>query len=356
MVVAVNGADPSARLAESPLATLRQEIDSRLAALSGQSALLERELLESTAQRANANQLQRLNDETRERLLGAVDRVPLPQLVRSFHDGLALRSDRAALEERVVSLRQQLNRLASERSLLQSVLGALGRDSASDVEIDVRSAQLSQAARRIYRIVDDEHEAMAHEILDGPMQRLSDAAMDAEVAGRALSWDAASAVESVARCRTATVEAATGLQQRLERLAPIDAHQSLPQAIRQLLTERAIGERTRFHVMGPQRRLDPFQELVVFRVVEAALDNAVRHGQAEHIEVVLSYHRDRVSALVKDDGEGFDVVATEARMGRTRGLGLIQMHERAQLAGGRLDVRSQVGAGTEVRLAIPATR
>ena len=50
-----------------------------------------------------------------------------------------------------------------------------------------------------------------------------------------------------------------------------------------------------------------------------------------------------------DHGEGFDVGATEARLGRTRSLGLISMRERAENVGGTLEIRSALGAGTEVR-------
>ncbi|MBV8194335.1 MAG: hypothetical protein JOY80_02275 [Candidatus Dormibacteraeota bacterium] len=197
---------------------------------------------------------------------------------------------------------------------------------------------------------------MAHQILDGPMQRLSDAAMDAEIAGHVLSWDVATAQESVARCRVATAAAASGLRQRLERLWPIDAEQSLTEAVRQLLDDPTLRGLAHLRLIGAERRLEPDLELTAFRIVEAALDNAARHSHAEHIDVVISHHRDRVVVVVKDDGDGFDIVATEARLGRTRGLGIIQMHERATLAGGRLDIRSQIGAGTEVRLTLPAQR
>ena len=66
--------------------------------------------------------------------------------------------------------------------------------------------------------------------------------------------------------------------------------------------------------------------------------------------------RAMVVAVVKDDGDGFDVGATDARLGRTDGLGMIQMRERAALVGGRVQVRSGLGLGTEVRVTIPDSR
>jgi len=109
-------------------------------------------------------------------------------------------------------------------------------------------------------------------------------------------------------------------------------------------------------VVGVERRLDPLLELAAYRIVEAALDNALRHGKAARVDVVVAFHADRLGVLVTDNGEGFDVVGTEARLGRTRGLGLIQMYERAALAGGRVEVRSVTGEGTEVRASLPVSR
>ena len=77
--------------------------------------------------------------------------------------------------------------------------------------------------------------------------------------------------------------------------------------------------------------------------------NAVTHGRASVVEVVLLFQPQRVAVVVRDDGEGFDVSATEARLGRNRGLGLISMRQRAQIEGGHLEVRSVIGEGTEVK-------
>ena len=58
--------------------------------------------------------------------------------------------------------------------------------------------------------------------------------------------------------------------------------------------------------------------------------------------------------MVLDDGEGFDVAATEARLGRSSGLGLVTMRQRAEIEDGQLEVRSVVGEGTEVRATFSA--
>lgn len=84
-------------------------------------------------------------------------------------------------------------------------------------------------------------------------------------------------------------------------------------------------------------------QLAAYRFVQEALANAARHAGARHVRVEVCHGR----VVVQDDGRGFEPEE------RTAGLGLRGMRERAQLAGGRLRVRSAPGAGTTVELALP---
>ena len=338
----------------TPLASLRHLLDSRIAEIAAQTAKAERELATTLRARERLYAAIRQSAATVAAFLSGGHRGEIAEMVRALHDGLALHSDRAELEERIVSLRGRVEFLTGERRLLEDVEQAVGGRSASSGPVDQRGARLSVAARNMFHLAADEHESVASDILDGALQRLSDAAMDAELAGRVLAWDRATAGESLRRARIATAEAASALEERLVRLAPVDGEHPLPEAIRSLLHRSPVAPHAHVVVFGKVRRLSHEADLAAYRVVEAALDNASRHGRALHVEVVLSYSRDRVSVVIKDDGEGFDVVATEARLGRARGLGLIEMYERARIAGGRLEVRSQTGAGTEVHLTLPA--
>ena len=106
---------------------------------------------------------------------------------------------------------------------------------------------------------------------------------------------------------------------------------------------------SRFHLVGEERRLPGNYEAVLFRIVQEALTNVRKHANAHGVEVTLTLQPHRAVAVIKDDGDGFDVAATEARQGRTRNLGLISMRERADLEKGGLEIRSQIGKGTEIR-------
>lgn len=95
-------------------------------------------------------------------------------------------------------------------------------------------------------------------------------------------------------------------------------------------------------------RLAPELETVVYRVVQEALTNVVRHAGATSASVVVARDAGRVRAVVEDDGHGFDV-----RAAHRPSLGLGGMAERAELVGGSVTIDSADGRGTTVRLEVP---
>lgn len=97
--------------------------------------------------------------------------------------------------------------------------------------------------------------------------------------------------------------------------------------------------------------LSPEAELALYRIVQEALSNVVRHAEATHASVRLARQAGVVTATVEDDGRGFDVAAVMA--GERRGLGLFGMQERAAYLGGRVEVESRPGHGTRVRAEVP---
>ena len=89
-------------------------------------------------------------------------------------------------------------------------------------------------------------------------------------------------------------------------------------------------------------------ETVVYRVVQEALTNVVRHAQASRAGVSLAVADGCLRAVVTDDGVGFEPAAP-----RHRSLGLLGMGERTSLVGGRVEIASKPGSGTTVTLEVP---
>lgn len=118
--------------------------------------------------------------------------------------------------------------------------------------------------------------------------------------------------------------------------------------------EQRSGIAATADVVGPVRRLDPPVELALFRIAQEALRNVERHAAATTASITVSLGASTVDLEVRDDGVGFEVpddLRTLARAGR---LGTIGMQERAELVGGRLEVRSAPGEGTTVQVSVPS--
>ena len=96
----------------------------------------------------------------------------------------------------------------------------------------------------------------------------------------------------------------------------------------------------------------PDVSLCLFRVLQEALHNAVRHSRVRHFDVHLRGTGDAVHLTVRDEGVGFDVEAAS----RGLGLGLTSMKERLKLVGGELFIESQSTRGTTVLARAPVRR
>ncbi len=97
--------------------------------------------------------------------------------------------------------------------------------------------------------------------------------------------------------------------------------------------------------------LSPQAELVLYRIVQEALSNVVRHAGARSVRVRIARRESAVFAEVHDDGRGF---AVDDELARTdHGLGVFGMQERAAYVGGSVHVRSRPGAGTTIRVRMP---
>jgi two-component system sensor histidine kinase UhpB len=92
---------------------------------------------------------------------------------------------------------------------------------------------------------------------------------------------------------------------------------------------------------------------VIFYIIEEAIGNARKHAKAENIWVRLGIQNNTFVAEVEDDGTGFDVDAVQLRYDERTSLGMINMHERAELVGGTLTIASAPGEGTHITLTMP---
>jgi len=121
---------------------------------------------------------------------------------------------------------------------------------------------------------------------------------------------------------------------------------------------RQSGIEIALHVRPEAERLPAAVESAVYRVVQEALTNVAKHGEAKRVGVVVERRDGQVHAIVEDDGKGFDQTSVPARRpkGKSKvvpGLGLLGIRERVELLGGTLEIESTPRRGTTLFARIP---
>jgi signal transduction histidine kinase len=88
----------------------------------------------------------------------------------------------------------------------------------------------------------------------------------------------------------------------------------------------------------------------MFRILQEALNNAVKHSQCDRIQVELSQDSGEITLEIRDNGRGIPSPPMKSELDGQPGMGLASMRERAELSGGRLEIESRPGEGTRVRV------
>ncbi|HEY7724750.1 MAG TPA: ATP-binding protein [Anaeromyxobacteraceae bacterium] len=208
------------------------------------------------------------------------------------------------------------------------------------------------ALRRLNETLEAEIQRIAHgvhdeagQLLEAVRLALTDVARDAGPPLRGRIRDAGRMLD----------QAEEGLRRISHELRPLILDDlGLEPALRLLAS--GVSGRSRMAVTvrsSLAERPRPNVETALYRIVQEALANAVRHAQARRVEIRLSRAARGLQCLIRDDGVGFDARAVLS--GKLRhGLGLVGIRERLDALGGTLQVRSRPGRGTQLVARIPA--
>ena len=108
-----------------------------------------------------------------------------------------------------------------------------------------------------------------------------------------------------------------------------------------------------FEIVGEERSLFREANLAIYRIAQAAVSNAVRHGQTDFIEIQLAFQEKGILLTVEDNGTGFTPPERPSDLALQGHFGLIGMYERAIRLGGHLSIRSEPGQGTKIATFLP---
>jgi signal transduction histidine kinase len=220
---------------------------------------------------------------------------------------------------------------------------------AAHAAIAITNARLYEQSRELSVVA--ERNRLALDLHDAVSQKLFALVLAAEAAGTLLERDAAAAGVQVRKLRGLAQEALEELRSLVFELRPPDLEKDgLCGALRKHVEVlRRLQQREIELELDDDLPPEPTRDREVLRIAQEALQNALRHADAEHVTVRLSDGAGRLVLEVRDDGAGFDPAAPGLR---SRRLGLTSMEERARAIGGELEIDSAPGEGATVRLVV----
>jgi two-component system sensor histidine kinase UhpB len=114
-----------------------------------------------------------------------------------------------------------------------------------------------------------------------------------------------------------------------------------------------VGIMVEINANGEIEPLPPALNSTLFRITQEAINNIIRHSQAERVEINLSRRGEDILLEVNDDGQGFDLTSVREEALQLQHLGLLGMQERAKLVGGNTELSSVPGGGTQILIRVP---
>jgi signal transduction histidine kinase len=212
--------------------------------------------------------------------------------------------------------------------------------------------RLQSLSRRLVEVQEAERHYVARELHDEVGQAVTSLKFSLGQLGAETDPDQHAA--RIAELKHMTDEVLESLHRLAMNLRPASLdHLGLVSALNQYV--RAIGDRygliAQFKAVDMAERMPPTVETALYRIVQEALTNVVRHAHATRVDVLLERRGDQVIVVIEDNGLGFE--ASAAHTAQSGHLGLVGMQERAEMLGGSLVIESTAGAGTTVAVEVP---
>ncbi|NRF67118.1 sensor histidine kinase [Aquincola sp. S2] len=254
----------------------------------------------------------------------------------------------ASLIALVLFLRQTAALARQQREAQQLVQSANDR---LQFDVTQRTAQLTDLTQHLQTAREDERNRLARELHDELGSLLTSARLDAARIKSRLAGSAPDAQERLAHL-VETLNSIGAMKARIiENLRPSALTLlGLATALQILCREFTEVSDIEVHCAIEPIRLRPNAELVVYRLVQEAVNNITKYAQARNVWIKLALNQDEVQASVRDDGIGFDPhTATRAA------YGLVGMRFRVEAEGGTLAIESSPGQGALILMSLPVS-
>ncbi len=245
-------------------------------------------------------------------------------------------------------------------NLITHVGAALGYLTGDLLEISTQLEDMQQRqllGLKIIKAQEDERQRVARDIHDGPAQLMSNVVLKAEICERMIDVDLEKAREELQNLKKIVRESLHDVRKIIYNLRPmsLDDLGLVPTLQRYIMTfQEDSGISVSFRTKGSSDEIKPVISLTVFRIVQEAINNIIKHAGAKSVSISLEFLEKNLKLYIYDDGAGFDTEKLKVRTDdMSGGFGLFSMKERVELLGGVFNISSEPGRGTRLNIAIP---
>jgi len=268
-----------------------------------------------------------------------------------------LRNRRDELERRLVGLQDMIERSEHLVGQISVVLNYLNQDlrQMGDVLEDARQKQ--EFGLRIIEAQEEERKRLSREIHDGPAQLLANVLMRSDLIDRIFrERGSEEGFKEIRSFREMVRGALYEVRRIIYDLRPmaLDDLGLIPTLRKYLATVEEYDGNTKivFHSHGTEEERLPAQfEVALFRLVQEAVTNALKHAEASQIDVKVEVLTDKINLVIRDNGKGF--LVNQVRAEKKNSFGLMGMKERVELLDGKIVINSMPGQGTVIVIQVP---
>ncbi|ANX13707.1 histidine kinase [Fictibacillus arsenicus] len=264
-----------------------------------------------------------------------------------------LREKRDELERRILALNETVQKAESLAGQISVVLNYLNGDLRKINELVQDAKQKQEFGLQIIEAQEEERKRVSREIHDGPAQLMANVLIRSELLEKIYTEKGTDAARAeIKDLRVMVRDSLKEVRRIIYDLRPmaLDDLGLVPTLDKYL---RNVKERSRktveLHALGQSRRFPTKMEIAIFRLIQESVSNAVKHSDANLIEVKLEFTQKFISLYIRDDGKGFDM----SKPAKSNSFGMMGMRERVELLEGTLKVKSRLNYGTSVYIQIP---
>lgn len=209
---------------------------------------------------------------------------------------------------------------------------------------------------KVLKAQEEERQRIARDIHDGPAQLMANLVIKAEICERLIDRDIEKAKFELSQLKNIGRECLRDVRKIIYDLRPmsLDDLGLVPTIQRFILNfEEETKINVTFSVIAKNEVIDSTIQLSLFRIVQEALNNVRKYARATTVVIKLEIIHKTIHMLIFDDGIGFHVEKQLKSSREEGGFGLLAMRERVELLKGTIDIDSNLGTGTRIKISIP---